>query len=182
MEQFWKAQDAILEETEAFSKAWFERRHEATRQAVEAVRKLNGEGGGGADPTAAMRAMAEWQQGSLRRMAQDMQEWVELCSRCAARVTDAEVEAGKKGAEKLATRARNRKQATPVVTMAIPRGKTVIATEKRQRRHPAMDEKSAYRQKLEARLDQWRAEIDKLQAKAAEASADAPYRVRQADR
>lgn len=36
-----------------------------------------------------------------------------------------------------------------------------------------MDDKSAYRQKLEARLDQWRAEIDKLQAKAAEASADA---------
>ncbi|KPQ16164.1 MAG: hypothetical protein HLUCCO18_09430 [Rhodobacteraceae bacterium HLUCCO18] len=113
MEQFWKAQDAILEETEAFSKAWFERRHEATRQAVEAVHKLNGEGGGGADPTAAMRAMAEWQQGSLRRMAQDMQEWVELCSRCAARVTDAEVEAGKKGAEKLAKSAKS-KHATPV--------------------------------------------------------------------
>src|SRR6056297_2046857 len=35
------------------------------------------------------------------------------------------------------------------------------------------DEKDAYRQKLEARLDQWRAEIDKLQAKAAEAGADA---------
>lgn len=35
-----------------------------------------------------------------------------------------------------------------------------------------MDEKNAYRQKLEARLDQWRADIDKLQAKAAEASAD----------
>lgn len=36
-----------------------------------------------------------------------------------------------------------------------------------------MDDKSAYRQKLEARLDQWRAEIDKLDAKAVEASADA---------
>ena len=36
-----------------------------------------------------------------------------------------------------------------------------------------MDEKSVYREKLEARLDQWRAEIDKLQAKAAEAGADA---------
>lgn len=36
-----------------------------------------------------------------------------------------------------------------------------------------MDEKSAYRQKLEARLDQWSTEIDKLQAKAVEASADA---------
>ena len=36
-----------------------------------------------------------------------------------------------------------------------------------------MDDKSAYRQKLEARLDQWRAEIDSLQAKAVEASANA---------
>lgn len=36
-----------------------------------------------------------------------------------------------------------------------------------------MSEKSAYRQKLEAQLDQWRAEIDKLEAKAVEAGADA---------
>ena len=36
-----------------------------------------------------------------------------------------------------------------------------------------MEDRSAYRRKLEARLDQLAAEIDKLQAKAAEASADA---------
>ncbi len=36
-----------------------------------------------------------------------------------------------------------------------------------------MDDKNAYEQKLEARLDQWRAEIDKLQAQAKEASANA---------
>ena len=54
--------------------------------------------------------------------------------------------------------------------MAIPRGKTVIATEKGA---DPMDEKNVYRKKLEARLDQWRAEIDKLQSKAVEASADA---------
>ncbi|WP_296424548.1 coiled coil domain-containing protein [Yoonia sp.] len=36
-----------------------------------------------------------------------------------------------------------------------------------------MGDKSAYAQKLEARLDQWRAEIDSLQAKAKEAGADA---------
>ena len=35
-----------------------------------------------------------------------------------------------------------------------------------------MDDKSAYADKLQARLDRWRAEIDKLQAKAKEASAD----------
>jgi len=36
-----------------------------------------------------------------------------------------------------------------------------------------MDERAAYRRKLEARLDQWQAEIDKLRAKAVEAGADA---------
>jgi hypothetical protein len=36
-----------------------------------------------------------------------------------------------------------------------------------------MEDRSAYRKKFEARLDQMAAEIDMLQAKAAEASADA---------
>ena len=36
-----------------------------------------------------------------------------------------------------------------------------------------METKDAYREKLEARLDQWQAEIDKLAAKADEAKADA---------
>ena len=36
-----------------------------------------------------------------------------------------------------------------------------------------MDYKDAYKQKLKARLDQWRADIDRLEAKAAEARADA---------
>lgn len=35
------------------------------------------------------------------------------------------------------------------------------------------DEREAYRQKFESQLKQWNAEIEKLQAKAAEASADA---------
>ncbi|WP_439156308.1 coiled coil domain-containing protein [Yoonia sp.] len=58
--------------------------------------------------------------------------------------------------------------------MAIPRGKTVIPT---QEGKGQMDEKSAYRQKLQARLDQWRTEIDKLEAKAVEASADARMKI-----
>lgn len=36
-----------------------------------------------------------------------------------------------------------------------------------------MDKKSAYQQKLEAQLDEWKAEILKLEAKAEEAQADA---------
>jgi septal ring factor EnvC (AmiA/AmiB activator) len=56
--------------------------------------------------------------------------------------------------------------------MAIPRNKAVLATINEEG-DSSMSDKSAYREKLEARLEQWRAEIDKLQAKAAEASADA---------
>jgi F0F1-type ATP synthase membrane subunit b/b' len=36
-----------------------------------------------------------------------------------------------------------------------------------------MDDKNAYISKIEAQLDEWRAEIDKMQAKAKGASADA---------
>lgn len=114
MEEFWKTQDGILEETEAFSKAWFERRRDAARTALEAVRKANGNG---SDPSAAMQAMLEWQQQSFRRMAEDMQQWVELCSHCAARMTQAEIEAGKDGADQAAKRAKstaNTTKATPV--------------------------------------------------------------------
>jgi len=104
MEQFWKAQDGILKETEAFSKAWFKRRHEAATTALETVQTTNGNG---PDPTAAMRAMVDWQQGSFQRLVDDMQEWVDLCSRCAGRMTQAESEAGKEGAEKAAKRAKS---------------------------------------------------------------------------
>lgn len=40
-----------------------------------------------------------------------------------------------------------------------------------------MDAKSAYQQKLEAQLDEWRADILKLQAKADEAQADAKLKL-----
>ena len=36
-----------------------------------------------------------------------------------------------------------------------------------------MDEKEAYQQKLNAKLDEWKAEIEKMQAKAKTAEADA---------
>ncbi len=104
MEQFWKAQDGILKETEAFSNAWFQRRHDAAKTALEAVQAANGNG---ADPSAAMRAVVDWQQGSVQRMADDMQDWVDLCSRCAGQVTQAESDAGKQGAEKVAKRAKS---------------------------------------------------------------------------
>ena len=76
VEQFWKAQDGILKDVESFSRDWFERRHEAAQTALEAVRKVNGNG---ADPAAAMRTMMDWQKHSFQRLADDMQQWVELC-------------------------------------------------------------------------------------------------------
>lgn len=114
MEQFWKAQDGILEEAEAYSKAWFGRRHEATRSALETVRKMNGNG---SDPAAALRAMTEWQQHSFQRLVEDAQEWLELCTRCANRVSDAEMVAGKEGLEEVEKRAKSAtrsKHSTPV--------------------------------------------------------------------
>jgi len=114
MEQFWTAQDGILEEAETFSEAWFERRHQAAQSALEAVRDTNGNG---ADPSAAMQTMMDWRQHSLQRLAEDMQQWLELCSRCANRMASAEVEAGKEGVEEVTKRAKSAartKHATPV--------------------------------------------------------------------
>tara|TARA_R110002012_G_scaffold108849_2_gene251812 strand:- start:13868 stop:14212 length:345 start_codon:yes stop_codon:yes gene_type:complete len=53
--------------------------------------------------------------------------------------------------------------------MAIPRSKVISDNKSGDGQ---MDDKSAYAEKFQARLDQWRAEIDKFQAKAKEASAD----------
>lgn len=114
MEHFWRAQDGVLEEAEAFAQAWFRRRHEAARSALELARKMNGNGG---DPSAALRGMMDWQQHSFERLAGDMQEWIELCSRCAGRMTAAEVDVAKEGTEEIAKRAKSgakAKHSTPV--------------------------------------------------------------------
>jgi hypothetical protein len=114
MEQFWKAQDCVLEDAEAYSRAWFERRHVAAQSALDALRTA---AGNGADPATAMQTMVEWQQQSVRRMADDLQQWVDLCTRCAARVTDAGMAASKESlgeVEARATSTASPKHATPV--------------------------------------------------------------------
>lgn len=73
--------------------------------------------GTAANPAAAMRSMADWQQASVQRLAADLQQWVELCARCTGRMTDAEVEAREEGAEEVRKRAKSAtrtKHATPV--------------------------------------------------------------------
>jgi chromosome segregation ATPase len=59
--------------------------------------------------------------------------------------------------------------------MALPRGKAVVADEGAD---GARDDKRAFRRELEARLEHWQAEVDRLAAQGVGASAevDAAYR------
>jgi chromosome segregation ATPase len=54
--------------------------------------------------------------------------------------------------------------------MALPRGKAVVADEGAD---GARDDKRAFRRELEARLEHWQAEIDRLAAQGVGASAEA---------
>ena len=99
MEQFWNAQDSILDDVEGFTQGWFERRHEATRSALEAIREANGNG---TDPSAAMMVIANWQRHSMERMTEDIQQWTDLWARCAGRMAPATPAASATGGAKAA--------------------------------------------------------------------------------
>ena len=94
---FWNAQDRILEEAEKFSSAWFKRRHEATKAAVEASSKFASDGM--RDPGSAMKAIANWQTHSMERLAEDAKDCAEMMTRCASVVVSNEVEAMEETAE-----------------------------------------------------------------------------------
>ncbi|WP_439156309.1 hypothetical protein [Yoonia sp.] len=114
MAQFCKAQDTILDQTEAFTRSWFDRRHEAMQTAHEAVRAVNGNGG---DHSPVARTLMDWQQHSVQRLTRDMQKWLALCSRCASGAGSAEPKAGVKGVKEVAKRAESTARtnhATPV--------------------------------------------------------------------
>ncbi len=96
MEEFWKAQEQLLDEAEAFSRHWFERRHVAARTAMETARELREDGAG--DPGSAMKAMGDWQAESVQRMVADWQEWLELCQRCAGHMSAGGMEAQRESA------------------------------------------------------------------------------------
>lgn len=92
IEHFWEAQEKILDESETFARNWFERRHEATRSAMSAAKGVTR--AGSTDPATAARALADWHSRSLERMAEDLRDWFDMCSRCAGHLTRAEIEAG----------------------------------------------------------------------------------------
>jgi hypothetical protein len=92
MKQFWKAQDKILAEAEAFARHWFARRHAATKAALKACEEA-----AEANPTdalAALQAFRDWQAQSAERMAEDVREWVDMWGRCAGHFVTGEVTAG----------------------------------------------------------------------------------------
>ena len=97
---FWEAQESILSEAEAFSKHWFERRHTATKTALEAAKTIAQNGS--TDPGAMMKAISDWQTHSMQRVVEDFQEWVALCSRCATHVADHETRSVEADMEKAA--------------------------------------------------------------------------------
>jgi hypothetical protein len=88
---FWKAQDTFLTEFEAFSSAWFKRRHTATRTAIETSKRLAEEAV--ANPTAAMSILSDWQKHSMERLAEDTKDCMEMMTRCASAAVTNEVEA-----------------------------------------------------------------------------------------
>ena len=88
---FWQTQEHLLEAAEAYTRSWFERRHEATRTAMTAARKAATEDGGNAGE--AMQSIAEWQRHSMERMVEDARDWLDMVTQCANYVSKAEVEA-----------------------------------------------------------------------------------------
>ncbi len=114
MKQFWKAQEKILNEAEAFARNWFARRHEAALGALKACEQAAE--ANPADAVGAVQAFRDWQAHSAERMAEDMREWAELWARCAGHLVNSEVGAGAETLEELQreTAELHTKHATPV--------------------------------------------------------------------
>ncbi len=113
--QFWEAQERILNEVEEFTRRWFERRHTATRSAIKASEDAIGRRGA-TDPSGILLAVGEWQAHSVERIAEDIQEWIDLCSRCAGHLAGGEAAANKEVLEEVSKQAAGTKHehSTPV--------------------------------------------------------------------
>lgn len=112
--QFWDMQERLLNEVETFSKHWFERRHTAARTALQTTAAMFETGT--TDPAAAAKALHDWQMQSAERITEDVQEWIDLCTRSAELVTSAEVAANKETMEAVSDTVKDagHRHATPV--------------------------------------------------------------------
>ncbi|SLN53939.1 hypothetical protein PEL8287_02868 [Roseovarius litorisediminis] len=114
VEQFWDAQEKLLQEAEAFTRHWFARRHEATKSAMDAAKKATVSAN---DPTEAMQAMADWQRHSVERIAEDAGEWMDMVARCTGHVVRSEAQVSEEALEEAVRQTKSAtksKSATPV--------------------------------------------------------------------
>lgn len=90
-EQLMKMQQGMLEQAEAFTQHWIERRQEAVETAIEALNGMNSDGK--PDPAVAIRAITDWQRGSFERLTADYQEWMKLCMKATQLAASQHIEA-----------------------------------------------------------------------------------------
>ncbi len=96
---FWEMQQRMLAEAENFTSAWFVRRNQATRAAMQASEKLANSGP--SNPAVLLEVMAEWQKASMERMSDDARECGEMLGRCAGLLMRTEIDAAEEAKDKI---------------------------------------------------------------------------------
>ncbi len=71
LQTFWKNQDKMLDSMHEFSRGWFERRHEATKTALDAANCMCG----AQNPIDAVQHCQTWMTGAAERVAADATAW-----------------------------------------------------------------------------------------------------------
>ena len=87
---FSQAQDKALDEAERFTSRWFDRRHAATRTALQAAGQLRR---ADFDSGATQSILQDWHAQSVERLAEDASDWIALWSNCASLFAKGEIEA-----------------------------------------------------------------------------------------
>jgi hypothetical protein len=64
---YWRSQDKILDSMQEFTREWFERRHEATKTALEAAQRSSEAN----SPAEVVRELQAWMLGSMQRVVAD---------------------------------------------------------------------------------------------------------------
>jgi hypothetical protein len=89
--QFLHVQEQMFSEIEKYSESWFQRRQVGVRHLLETGRRIAADGP--ANPAAALKELADWQTGAMRRLGEDAQDCNAMMSRCASSIVSHEVEA-----------------------------------------------------------------------------------------
>ncbi len=108
---FFEAQERILNQVEAFSKAWFQRRQDGTQAMIDAGRRIASEANN--DPSRIMKEITEFQSGAMERLTADAKDCSEMISQCANTLAASEIETIKDAAGKT-TKATGAAKSKPV--------------------------------------------------------------------